>query len=257
MSMTYFHVDAFTSRRFGGNPAAVVPLDRELSAEEMQLYARELQLSETAFFTKDLHLRWFTPEVEIDLCGHATLAAAHVLFTELEPGRTHVRFTSRSGALEVTMRERLTLDFPSRPAQPAREDRLAAILGKAPREVLRSRDLVAVLDTAEDVRALTPDFARMAELDAAVSVTAPGTGADGDVDFVSRFFAPREGIPEDPVTGSAHCHLIPLWSSRLGKANLRSRQVSRRVGELWCAIRGDRVEIAGDAITVAHGVFKV
>lgn len=258
--MRYFHVDAFTSRPFGGNPAAIVPLERWLPDPLMQQIATELQLSETAFFAPEpgdggLRLRWFTPACEVDLCGHATLAAAHVLFTELEPGRTHVRFASRSGPLEVTLRDHLTLDFPSRPPRPIADDpRVTEALGRAPRELLRSRDLVAVFDTADEVLGLTPDFAKVAALDdEAVSVTARGA----DVDLVSRFFAPKQGIPEDPVTGSAHCHLIPLWAERLGKAELRARQVSARGGELWCRLRGDRVDIAGDAVLVARGTLAL
>jgi PhzF family phenazine biosynthesis protein len=264
--LNYFHVDAFTSRPFGGNPAAVVPLARWLPDAVMQQIANELQLSETAFFVPDgdgFHLRWFTPAVEIDLCGHATLASAHVLFTELSPGRTNVRFASKSGPLEVRLSDgRLTLDFPSRPPRPVDDPGLAAqltaALGRAPSALLRSRDLCAVYERPEEVRELAPDFGRLAAIESgefhAVSVTAPG---EGEVDFVSRFFAPREGIDEDPVTGSAHCHLIPYWAERLGKTELRARQVSRRGGELWCRLRGDRVDIAGDAVLVARGTLAL
>jgi len=264
--MNYFHVDAFTSRPFAGNPAGVVPLDRWPADALMQEIAAELQLSETAFFVPEgegFGLRWFTPEAEVDLCGHATLASAHVLFTELSPGRTTVRFTSQAGPLDVRIADgRLTLDFPARPPRPVDEPALlaqvGAALGRAPSALLRSRDLCAVYDTQEDVRALAPDMGRLGDLDpdgfGAVSVTAPG---EGEIDFVSRFFAPRQGIPEDPVTGSAHCHLIPLWAARLGKSELRARQISRRGGDLWCRLRGDRVDIGGHAVLVARGTLAL
>ena len=249
--LAYFHVDAFSARPFAGNPAAVVPLDAWLPDATMQAIAAELNLSETAFVCGD-HLRWFTPAVEVDLCGHATLATAHVL------GRDHVRFTSRSGPLEVHRDgDLLVLDFPSRP--PRRFDdaavtaRLAEALGAAPREVLASRDLVAIYDDAAAIRALAPDFGKLAAIDVhGVIATAPG---DGEVDFVSRFFVPQQGIPEDPVTGSAHCTLIPLWSERLGKTRLAARQLSRRGGDLACALRGDRVDIGGHAVLVARGTL--
>ncbi len=264
--MKYFMVDAFTSQPFGGNPAAVVPLEQWLPDALMQQIAAELNLSETAFFAPEadgFRLRWFTPAVEIDLCGHATLASAHVLFTELAPGRDTVRFFSQSGPLSVHLADgRLALDFPSRPPipvdDPALLSRVTAALGAAPRALLRSRDLCAVYDTAEEVRAMAPDSAKVAALVdvgiRAISVTAPG---EGDVDFVSRFFTPVDGIAEDPVTGSAHCHLIPYWAERLGKTELRARQVSKRGGELWCRLHDERVEIAGDAVLVAQGVLRL
>jgi predicted PhzF superfamily epimerase YddE/YHI9 len=281
MHLRYYVVDAFTARPFAGNPAAVVPLESWLPDETMAAIAREMNLSETAFVLlgdqnqrsqrhvisgepeqlprtpirdPDLRIRWFTPMVEVDLCGHATLATARVL------DRPHVRFDSRSGPLEVRKDgDRFVLDFPSRP--PRRFDdaavtaRLAEALGRPPREVLASRDLVAIYDDAAAIRALAPDFRKLAAIDVhGVIVTAPGSG---EVDFVSRFFVPQQGIDEDPVTGSAHCTLIPLWAERLGKTTLAARQLSRRGGELACALRGDRVDIGGHAVLVARGTLTL
>jgi PhzF family phenazine biosynthesis protein len=260
MEVRYFVVDAFTSRPFAGNPAAVVPLDAWLPDATMQSIAAEMNLSETAFIVGD-HIRWMTPQVEVDLCGHATLASAHVLLRELEPGRERVEFRSKSGPLAVRRDgDRLVLDFPARPPRPCEDRALSAGVGEAlgapPREVLMSRDLVAIYDDADTVRALAPDMAQLARLPVhGVIVTAPG-GGDG-LDFVSRFFVPQQGIPEDPVTGSAHCTLIPLWAGRLGKPRLSARQVSRRGGDLACELRGDRVDIGGHATLVAHGMLRL
>jgi PhzF family phenazine biosynthesis protein len=260
-----FQVDAFTRRAFGGNPAAVMPLAAWLPDPLLQQIALENAVSETAFFVAReggaYDLRWFTPEVEVDLCGHATLASAFVLMTRLAPALARVRFHTRSGVLEV---ERgadggFTLDFPSRPPRPAPEhaEGLPAALGATPLEVLRARDTVAVFATAEEVRALRPDLGRVAALPDtfAVIVTAPGTGADADVDFVSRFFAPAKGVAEDPVTGSAHCTLTPFWAGRLGRTTLRARQVSARVGELDCQLTGERVRLTGHALLTKTGSF--
>ncbi len=269
MSQPYFLVDAFTDRPFAGNPAAVCPLDRWLPDALMQQIAAELNLSETAFFAPDpsgeadFRLRWFTPAVEVDLCGHATLASAHVLMTVLEPTRTRVRFASHSGVLEVRQDAgRLVLDFPARPPVPFADVAVIAALtdalGVAPREVLASRDLVAIYDDAATIRGLAPDMHKLAAIDVhGVIVTAAGGcgNQDADVDFVSRFFVPQQGIAEDPVTGSAHCTLIPLWAGRLGKDRLRARQVSRRGGELACALRGERVDIGGHAVLVGRGAL--
>jgi PhzF family phenazine biosynthesis protein len=270
--LRYFHVDAFTARPFAGNPAAVVPLERWLPDDVMQRLAAELALSETAFFGPDpgspgeLRLRWFTPRTEVDLCGHATLASAHVLFTQLAPGRTAQRFHSRSGPLDVTTHDGLiTLDFPARPAVPVEDpslcDAVAAAVGRRPMALMRTKDLVAIYPSAADVRALEPDAARILALDArCLAVTAPGPD-DGDgrapVDFVSRFFAPREGIPEDPVTGSAHCILTPYWAARLGKLAMAARQVSPRGGELAVTLAGDRVTLAGRAVLIASGTLHL
>jgi predicted PhzF superfamily epimerase YddE/YHI9 len=257
--LNLFQVDAFTSHVFGGNPAAVVPLDTWLPDATLQAIAQENNLSETAFFVKEgagWRLRWFTPAQEVDLCGHATLAAAHVLFHHLARGLGRVEFSSRSGPLGVTREGAwLVMDFPSRPPRaftPPLE--LAQALGASPREVLASRDWVAVFDSEAQVRALRPDLALLAGLDTfAVTVTAPGE----DVDFVSRFFAPRVGVPEDPVTGSAHCSLVPYWAKRLGKTRLMARQVSARGGELRCEERGERVHLAGRAVLYLEGVITV
>jgi predicted PhzF superfamily epimerase YddE/YHI9 len=234
MKLRLFQVDAFASRVFAGNPAAVVPLERWLDDATLQAIAAENNLSETAFFVGgegDYAIRWMTPVEEVDLCGHATLASGWVVMNELEPGRREVGFRSKSGPLSVAARgERLALDFPAWPPQPA------------------------VFDSEGDVRALQPDMAKTAALDRlGVIATAPGR----DCDFVSRFFAPGAGIPEDPVTGRAHCTLVPYWSKRLGRTSLFARQVSKRGGELWCEHRGERVEIAGHAVKYLEGVIEL
>jgi PhzF family phenazine biosynthesis protein len=260
MRLRLFQVDAFASRVFAGNPAAVVPLDDWLPDATLQSIATENNLSETAFFVGaagDYHIRWMTPEDEVDLCGHATLASAWVVFNEVEKGRAEVRFRSRSGPLRVSAEaDRLALDFPSRPPEPAdgAVEAVAAALRVRPRAVLASRDYLAVLESEEEVRALRPDVAKVAALDRmAVIATAPGR----DSDFVSRFFVPSLGIPEDPVTGSAHCTLVPYWSKRLGKTSLFARQVSARGGELWCEDRGERVRIAGRCVKYLEGTIEV
>lgn len=259
MTLRLYQVDAFSSAVFRGNPAAVVPLERWLDDATLQAIAAENNLSETAFFVREadgFRIRWFTPAVEVDLCGHATLASAWVLFSKLEPGRESVSFASRGGPLTVTREDgRLVLDFPALPgAAWTPPPGLAAALGAEPREALRAMDALLVFDDEAEVRALRPDLAALEEIDArGVIVTAPGK----DVDFVSRFFAPRAGVPEDPVTGSAHCTLIPYWAARLGRNVLRARQVSARGGELWCELRGSRVRIAGQAALYLTGTIEV
>jgi PhzF family phenazine biosynthesis protein len=260
-----YQIDAFTDRPFAGNPAAVCPLPSWLPDALLQQIAAENAVSETAFFVgrgDELELRWFTPEVEVDLCGHATLASAFVLMTELEPSRRHVRFHSRSGPLDVTRDgARFTLDFPARVPVPssAPTGLMDALrLPVAPVEILRARDLLVVLERAEQVRALAPDMTAVAALDTfAIIVTAPGTGIDDDVDFVSRFFAPAKGVPEDPVTGSAHCTLTPYWAQRRDKHLLAARQVSRRGGEILCELAGSRVRMTGRAVKTRSGVFHL
>jgi PhzF family phenazine biosynthesis protein len=260
VSLPYFVVDAFTSRPFAGNPAAVVPLERWLPDDTMKQIAAEMALSETAFLCEG-RIRWFTPMVEVDLCGHATLGTAHVYFSELAKGTTEVRFASASGGLTVKKDgDVLVLDFPARPPHPFDDagviEPLVEALGARPREVMISRDLVAIFDSADEIRAIKPDMTRLAAIDThGVIVTARGD--EPGVDFVSRFFTPQQGVPEDPVTGSAHCTLIPLWAGRLGKQELRARQLSRRGGELRCALRGDRVDIGGHAVLVARGTLFV
>ena len=260
MKLRLFQVDAFASRVFAGNPAAVVPLERWLGDATLQAIATENNLSETAFFVGgkgDYHIRWMTPADEVDLCGHATLASAWVVFNELEKGRAEVTFRSQSGPLRVTADgDRLALDFPSRPPEPADAtlEALARALGARPTAALASRDYLAVFGSEDEVRALKPDMAAVAALDRmAVIATAPG----GDCDFVSRFFVPSMGIPEDPVTGSAHCTLVPYWAKRLGRASLFARQVSARGGELWCEDRGERVAIAGRCAKYLEGTIEV
>ena len=258
----FYQVDAFTTRAFAGNPAAVCPLSAWLPDPVMQAIAGENNLSETAFFAPEgdgFRLRWFTPTHEVDLCGHATLASAHVLFSVLEPARTRVAFATRSGVLTVERAgEHLEMDFPSFPPSPLPEipAALAAALGASPVATLAARSLVAVFDDAQVVRRLRPDLGAIAALDwSSVMITAPGDGIAGEADFVSRYFAPRFGVPEDPVTGSAHCTLAPYWGQRLGKSILRARQVSARGGELTCALRGERVGLIGDAVLVIRGTI--
>jgi predicted PhzF superfamily epimerase YddE/YHI9 len=260
MKVPFYHLNAFTSRRDGGNGAGVCPLDRWLDGPVMQDIAAERGLAETAFFVPDgkggFALRWFTPEVEIDLCGHATLASAHVLFHALGDRRSSLTFHSKSGPLTVRREDgKLTLDFPSRPAAPAEApDGLLVAMGHAPREVLRSRDYLLVYEREADVRALEPEMALLDQVDTlGVIATAPGES----VDFVSRFFAPRAGVPEDPATGSSHCTLIPYWSRRLGRNQLHAHQVSSRGGEFWCRDRGERVDISGEVVLVLEGVLHL
>ncbi len=259
MKLSIYQVDAFTGTVFSGNPAAVVPLKEWLSDDLMQKIATENNLSETAFFAPEgdmYRIRWFTPEAEVDLCGHATLATAYVMFTLLNTGLSEVRFHSRSGILGVSRKDDLlTMDFPSQPPSscPVPED-LAQGLGGNPVEVLRSEDYFVVYESEKDIRALKPDMTLLSRLDLrGVIVTAPGSHAD----FVSRFFAPRYGIPEDPVTGSAHCALVPYWAKRLGKKDLHALQVSKRGGELFCVNSGDRVKISGRAALYLTGTIMV
>ena len=259
MRISYFQVDAFTAQTFGGNPAGVCVLGQWFSDDILQRVAAENNLSETAFFTHEAdhyHLRWFTPTMEVDLCGHATLASAFVLFFELGYGGDQVRFESRSGTLAASRRgDLIELDFPSRPPVPCVAPKeLVRALRREPREVLVSRDYVAVFDSQEEVSSLVPDMEALMQLDrVGVIVTARGS----DADFVSRFFAPRAGIPEDPVTGSAHCSLIPFWAERLGRTELFARQISRRGGELFCRLAGERVAIGGRAIVYNRGVIEI
>jgi predicted PhzF superfamily epimerase YddE/YHI9 len=246
MRIPYYQVNAFTAAAFGGNPAGVCPLQHWLPDELLQRIASENNLSETAFFTREedvFHLRWFTPVLEVDLCGHATLAPAFVLFSELG----HHKATRRGDLIE--------LDFPSMPPAPCpAPDALLRGLGGRPAEVLKSRVYMAVFNSQAEVAALAPDMGLLAQLDSlGVIATARGT----DADFVSRFFAPRAGIPEDPVTGSAHCSLIPFWARRLGKTELFARQISRRGGELHCRDLADRVGIGGRASIYNRGELEV
>jgi PhzF family phenazine biosynthesis protein len=259
MQIPIYQVDAFASRVFSGNPAAVCPLEQWLPDDRLQAIAQENNLSETAFFVRNgnrFDLRWMTPVTEVDLCGHATLAAAFVIFHYLDPLRTSIVFDTRSGELEVVRDgDLLSMDFPARPPQPvsAHPD-LTRALGGAPLEILAARDYLVVYGSEAEVRNLRPDLQLLAGIDRfAVIVTAPGRHSD----FVSRFFAPAQGVPEDPVTGSAHCTLVPYWSGKLGKRGLKAVQVSQRGGELWCEDRGDRVTIAGKAVLYMQGRIHI
>ena len=259
MKLPLYQIDAFTSRMFGGNPAAVVLLDAWLPDEVLKAIAAENNLAETAFVVPQgeaMPLRWFTPTVEVDLCGHATLAAAHVLFRYTFPSKERLTFSTRSGTLMVTRDgDLLSMDFPSRPGKPVEiTDAVISALGVRPREVYRARDLLAIFESESQIREFQPDFERIASLDAfAVIISAPGEA----VDYVYRFFAPRQGIPEDPVTGSANCTLVPYWAARLGRSALVAKQLSARGGDLRCALRGDRVLIAGRTVEYLRGEIAV
>lgn len=259
MELPIFQVDAFSDKVFAGNPAAICPLEAWLPDSVMQSIAAENNLADTAFFVRiadRFHLRWFTPACEVDLCGHATLASAHVLFNEIGETASVLRFDTKSGELVVKREgDLLIMNFPSRPPVPIAPDPLViAALGGAPAEMLVARDCLVVYRTAEEVRALQPDMPALTNVDRfAFIATAPGA----DTDFVSRFFAPARGIPEDPVTGSAHCTLIPYWAAKLGKTTLRARQISPRTGEVFCKLLGDRVEIAGYAALYLKGRIRI
>ena len=261
MKLPLFQVDAFADHIFSGNPAAVVPLHDWLPDETMQNIAMENQLSETAFFVEEesgYRLRWFTPVIEVDLCGHATLASAHVLFAEMGHMGESVVFQSRSGPLEV---RRSTIgyemDFPSdRPeASPESKSALSEALGVEVKEALRGReDLVAIVEDQTAVASILPGMRAVSQLDArGVLVTAPGD----EVDFVSRCFFPRFGIDEDPVTGSAHTTMGPYWADRLGKSELIARQVSKRGGEVRCRVTDERVALVGHAVTFLRGELEI
>ena len=252
-----FQIDAFASVVFRGNPAAVCPLTNWLSDELMQAIAAENNLAETAFFIHNgdnYDLRWFTPRYEVDLCGHATLASAFVIFTALEPTRNSVQFNTRSGPLWVKRNgDLLTMDFPS--LQPTICTNPPALLleglGKTPQEVLSTKsNYFTVFASEDEVRAIQPDFKLLEQLHPQGVVV---TALSKDADFVSRYFAPSYGVPEDPVTGSIHCSLVPYWANRLGKTQLYAKQVSNRGGELWCEAQQDRVTISGRAVRYFEG----
>jgi predicted PhzF superfamily epimerase YddE/YHI9 len=254
-----YQVSAFTQRQFGGNPAAVVPLEEWLPTEIMQAVAAENNLSETAFFVPGeagFGLRWFTPTVEVDLCGHATLAAAHVLFNELGHPAQQLHFQTRSGELIVSRVDgAISMDFPVYPvADSALDPAIVSALGGAPVAAYESPFWLYRYDSEAEVRALVPDMrALLSAADTPIIATAPGDA----VDFVSRFFGPQVGIDEDPVTGSAHCALVPLWSRLLGKDQLRALQVSARGGELDCELKGERVELRGCGLTFMRGQIEL
>jgi predicted PhzF superfamily epimerase YddE/YHI9 len=262
MSLPVFHVDAFAAQPFAGNPAAVCPLAEWLDDKLLQEVAAENNLSETAYFVprSDYYeLRWFTPRCEVQLCGHATLASAWVMLQILEPERESVRFETRfSGALTVSrVGDLFAMDFPAIVPWPCVDppDALIGGLGKVPTTVIQIKDnYFAVYEREEDVRRIRPDFRLLEKLHpAGVAITAPGE----DADFVSRYFAPSYGIPEDPVTGSTHCSLAPYWAQRLRKTSLHARQVSERGGELWCEVKGERVILKGNAVLTLRGELLI
>jgi PhzF family phenazine biosynthesis protein len=261
MKIPIYQVDAFAAGLFQGNPAAVCPLEEWLPASTMLAIASENNLAETAFYVRQAPgrygLRWFTPAVEVDLCGHATVAAASVIMdVRRETKGPSLSFETLSGELSVEREGDLyVLDFPARPATECTvHPRLVEALGATPSVILAARDYLCVFDDEAPVRALAPDMALLAGIDRfAVIATAPGR----DSDFVSRFFAPAKGVPEDPVTGSSHTTLIPYWSGRLGKTELFARQISSRGGELWCRDLGARVKIGGRAVQYLQGEISV
>lgn len=261
MRTPIYQIDAFTDRRFTGNPAAVIPMNQFPSDATMLAIAAENNLSETAFLLPekgDYRLRWFTPKVEVPLCGHATLASAAVVMERLDTGRTRVVFHSASGPLTVRRAHcGYVMDFPSRPSMPISTPQgLAEALGAVPVEVLiNSFNYMAVLENAQIVRQLVPDMAAIAGMDRP-GVIVTGLG-DGIYDFTSRYFAPAKGIPEDPVTGAAHCMLTPYWVKRLGKAELRALQASRRGGEMICRLINDRVELEGACVFYLEGEIEI
>lgn len=256
-----YHVDAFTMRRFAGNPAAVIPMDEYPSDSTLQAIAAENNLAETAFLVpqgSDYRLRWFTPTVEVPLCGHATLASSAVVMERLEPTRNHVVFHTASGPLSVRRAPTgYLMNFPVRSPTPAATPAgLEAAIGVAPREVWSdSFNFLVLLASAKEVRELEPDMVATARLGGdGVIVTAAG---DGVYDFVSRYFAPAAGIPEDPVTGSAHCALAPFWAPRLNKSEFHAFQASARGGELTCRLVGERVELEGSCVFYLEGLMQI
>ena len=263
MKLPMWQVDAFASKIFAGNPAAVVPLAGWLPDATLLGIAAENNLAETAYLVpqgEDYAIRWFTPTVEMPLCGHATLASGWVVLNRLEPGRDAVTFHSRSGPLTVRRDgARLAMDLPAIPHGPAAPNTaavgaLVAALGAKPVELYEGFQWLAVYDSTERVRTLAPDLGALGKLPVhGVIVTARGEGCD----FVSRFFAPAAGVPEDPVTGSAHCRLVPYWAGKLGKQKLHARQLSARGGEIWCELRGDRVQLSGGVAPYLEGTIEV
>lgn len=259
MKLPIFQVDAFAERVFCGNPAAVVVMPEWLPDATLLGIARENNYSETAFVLPRggaFDLRWFTPELEMDLCGHATLASGYVVLQHGYTSSDRAIFNSKAGELAVTReRDLLAMDFPARAPRPRPIDAaVAEALGAVPDELHESRDFLAVFRSQAEVEALHPDLSAVAKLDTfAVIATAPGDSCD----FVSRFFAPGAGVPEDPVTGSAHCTLVPYWSERLGKPKLYARQVSKRGGQLWCEHLGERVVLAGRVVEYLRGEINV
>ncbi len=262
MELPIYQVDAFTSEIFGGNPAAVVPLEKWLPDEVLQKIALENNLSETAFFVpteNGFHLRWFTPTVEVNLCGHATLATSFVIFEILSHQKDEIIFDSLSGKLKVKKSsDGMTLDFPVwKHKKIAPDPRVADALGALPSELYKGQDWVAVYDSEETVKNLTPDMVKLSTIKEMRGIIATAESGDSNLDFVSRFFGPNVGVPEDPVTGSAHCILAPIWSEKLGKTDFKARQVSARSGDLQLSLQGDRVLITGQATLYLKGTIYV
>jgi len=260
MKIPLYQVDAFTSKIFKGNPAAVCPLKEWIDEGIMQNIAQENNLSETAFFVRNenfFEIRWFTPLAELDLAGHPTLASAHVILKELKINLEKVIFKTKiNDALNIIHKNnRYLMDFPSRdPEIDNNIDRVSEALGSRPKELYRHRDAVAIFNTEDEVKSIYPDMEKLKNLDySSVIVTAKGNNAD----FVSRNFAPKLGIPEDPVTGSAHCELIPYWSKILNKKELLAHQISKRGGKLYCTHNEDRVTIGGEAVTFLRGEIEI
>ena len=259
MKLDIYQIDAFAENQFEGNPAAVIPLVKWLPEATMQAIAEENNLSETVFFVptrNGFHIRWFTPVKEVELCGHATLASAYVLFNILGYKEEVLSFESLSGELFVTKNDNLlTLDFPAQPPEICSTPALLSSgLGKTPIECLKHDDYVAIFESEEDVLGLTPNNELLMQLNLrGVIATAPSS----EFDFVARFFAPKFGIPEDPVTGSAYTQLMPYWVDKLGKSKLHAKQVSNRGGELFCELKGNRVLISGSAVTYMEGRIEI
>lgn len=259
MDIRFYHVDAFANKVFAGNPAGVCFLDAWIEDSILQSIAAENNMSETAFLVQagnNYELRWFTPKVEMDLCGHGTLASAFVVFEYVNPDARQVAFQTKSGLLTIERQgDLLVMDFPARRPEPCQPPaHIDEIMGIPPSQTLQARDLVVVYENEDQIRSLKPDLAGVAAVDClGVIATSPGKQSD----FVSRFFAPAAGIPEDPVTGSAHCTLTPYWSERLGKKELHAFQLSERGGELFCVDRGDRVSIGGRAVMYLSGTMRI
>jgi PhzF family phenazine biosynthesis protein len=257
MKIPFYQVDAFSSKIFGGNPAAVCPLESWPADEILQNIAAENNLSETAFFVQkskgQYKLRWFTPTIEVDLCGHATLASAFIILSFIDSTLSSVDFETASGSLSVAKSgELLSLNFPARKPVPTKAPPiLSQALGTEPLEVLKARDLLAVFKDESTIRKMTPDSDKLKQIRDVLGIIVTARGKKSD--FVSRFFAPSAGIPEDPVTGSSHCTLIPFWADRLKKNHLHAFQLSKRGGELFCENAGDRVRISGHAALYAKG----
>lgn len=263
MNYTLYQVDAFTDTLFGGNPAAVIPLDQWIEDSIMQQLAMENNLSETVFFVPsknaaaDYEIRWFTPVLEINLCGHATLASAFILFNKLGYSKESIRFHCKSGILTVTRKDDIIqMDFPAWKPEPVKQDysELVNALGNiSVQGIYKHRDILVELINEESVRNCEPDFSLLKKMGEKVIITSRGN----EVDFVSRFFAPAVGIEEDPVTGSAHSQLIPFWAEKSGKKKFHAKQLSRRGGELWCEYLGDRVLMGGKCVFYMKGEIEL